>query len=157
MKTREQLLKTLASLRDGKEYSDTLEVIESSYKDELKKKNNEAKNLRARMLDTEKVNRMVVERYKELVNRLSLDTNMECLNKDLEDSGTIQKINLALQKRLERMQDKCKRQEIDFIAEISKERNRKHNELKRIQLISTLNETKAAYVTALLKLLVSTM
>jgi hypothetical protein len=140
MKTREQLLKTLESLKDGKEYSITLEVIESSYKDELKKKNNEAKNLRARLLEAEKISSMVVEKYKELVSRLEIDAN----------------VDLALQKKLERLEAKCKRQEIEFTTEILKERRKKQDELKMMRLISTLNEAKSAYMNALLHLIVNT-
>lgn len=157
MKTREQFLKTHAGLQDGKEYSVTLEVIESSFKDELRKKNNEAKNLRTRMLAAEKANMVIVERYKKLVDRLRLDHNIDFLNKDLEDSGITQKVNLALQKKLERLEAKCKQQEIEFTTEISKERRKRQNELKRIELISTLHEAKAAYVTALLNVVMSTM
>lgn len=140
MKTREQLLKILRSLKDGKEYLFTLEVIESSYKEELKKKNNEAKNLRARLLEAEKVSSMVVEKYKELLERLRLDNN----------------VDLTLQKKLERMEAKCKRQEIEFTAEILKERRERQDELKKMRLISSLNEAKAAYVNALLHLIVNT-
>lgn len=136
MKTREQLLKILANLKEGREYSATLEVIENSYKDELKKKNNEAKNLRARLLEAESVSSMVVEKYKELVSRLELNVN----------------VDLALQKKLERMEAKCKRQEIVFTTEIRK----RHEELKMMRLLSTLNEAKAAYANALLHLIVNT-
>lgn len=148
MKTREQLLKTLASLKDGKEYSITLEVIENSYKDELKKKNNEARNLRARLLEAEKVSSIVVEKFKALIDRLRLDT----INDDLEDKSMIQKADLALQKKLERLEAKCKRQEIVFMVEIHK----RHDELKMMRLISTLNEAKAAYANALLHLIMNT-
>jgi hypothetical protein len=154
MKIREQLLKALANFKYGQEDIVTLKVIESCFKDELKKKNNEAKNLRARMLDAQMANKIVIEKYKKLTNYLGLDHSEEELERALEAINKTQNGDLLLQKKLERLSTTLKEQKNIAPTQLLKER-RNYAEFEKAVIIVKLNEAKVAYTKALLDLVTS--
>lgn len=104
MKTREQLLCALADCKDDQGNVVILKVIERNYKDALRKKNNEAKNLRTRMLDAQMANKIAVEKYERLANYLGLDHKKEDVEVALKAIYKMEKDDFVLRKKLEQLE-----------------------------------------------------